>query len=302
MKFILILAGISILAYLVVPVRVVLLHPFRFTYLTIRDIYKYFRYKHYNDMKFQGMKCYQGLFGKGKTLTMVHDITKLYDRYNNKPVWDSQSKSFITQYVQILSNVELVGYPYIMLSDLSQVVSIAENQKKYDDENHIKTVTLVMIDEASVQLNSREFKKNIDPLFLNSLCCQRHFNINCFAYSSQKFCLTDKLLRDCTEYLVNCNRVTPRIMVNFVYDATDFEATSDTTKLKPIHRKGWLILDSDYGKYDTQATVGQLIKDCKEGKFITEADILTLQGVTNYDDDQIRHKSFKLRNKLKQRR
>ena len=88
-------------------------------------------------------------------------------------VWDRGRKKLVRQKMHIISNVELKSVPYEPLQSLSQVVACAYNNKKIDDEADTRTVVLVLLDEASVQLNSRSFKTNIDPIFLNTLSFYR---------------------------------------------------------------------------------------------------------------------------------
>ena len=97
----------------------------------------------------------------------------------------------------------------------------AYRNKNIDNEMNTRTVVLVLLDEASVQLNSRAFKTNIDPIFLNTLLTSRHYHIS-FLYSSQKFKLTDALMRSVTQKCINCHKVW-RFMVQDVYDADEID-------------------------------------------------------------------------------
>ena len=63
-----------------------------------------------------------------------------------------------------------LAIPYEKFVSLEQIVRVADKFKEIDEQNDTLTVTLVLGDEFSVQLNSRSFKSNIDPLFLNTLC------------------------------------------------------------------------------------------------------------------------------------
>ena len=66
------------------------------------------------------------------------------------------------------------------------------------------TVTIVAMDELSVQMNSRSFKDNFNAYFLNTLLCCRHYHIS-FYGSAQRFQHVDKLLRDVTHTVIQCN-------------------------------------------------------------------------------------------------
>ena len=191
---ILVLIGIGFLLWYSVIARLIVLHPVKTIYYGVRDLYFYFKHKQYNEYTAGVLNCYCAHFGGGKTLSIVHYVTLLFKRYNNKKVWDRGRKRFVLQKIHIISNVDLKSCPYEPLQSLSQVVACAYNNKKIDNEENTRTVVIVLLDEASVQLNSRSFKTNIDPIFLNTLLTSRHYHIS-FLYSSQKFKLTDALMR-----------------------------------------------------------------------------------------------------------
>lgn len=257
-----------------VCVRVVLMHPVNTVKYAIRDIYKYFKFKEWRRCSTGKLLCFVGLFGKGKTLSAVHYILTKYNRYNNRLVYDFDRGKWVTQIVHVISNVDL-SIPYEKFVSLSQIVSIADTMRERDKLNDTLTVTLVLGDEFSVQLNSRKFKDNIDPLFLNTLLTCRHHHIS-LIYTSQRFNHVDALLRQVTSAVITCNKCW-RIMVHGEYDAYELENASDPTQVKPKRRFGWFITDRDFSAYDTLACVGNLAKSCKEGDMLTEDEILSLQ-------------------------
>ena len=78
----------------------------------IRDIYLYFKHKEYNRCHEFGMirlNCATDnqVFGCGKTLMLVKRAISVYNKYNNKLVWDSDQEKFVVQKIHIISNVEL---------------------------------------------------------------------------------------------------------------------------------------------------------------------------------------------------
>lgn len=239
------------------------------------DLYKFFRYKLYNNMETGKLICYTALFGGGKTLSCVHYILNLYKRYNNKKVYDFNRKKWVIQKVHIISNVAL-NVPYEDFKSLQQVINVAENFKKMDEENDTLTNTIVFGDEFSVQMNSREFKTNIDPLFLNTLLTCRHHHIM-LVYNAQRFQHVDKLLRGVTNYVIECKKIW-RVCIQKTYDAWVIENCSDPTTVKPVARRGWFIRDKDFAAYDTLACVGMLIKSVKSGDMITEEEIINNIG------------------------
>lgn len=294
---ILVLIGMGFLLWYSVIARLIILHPFKTVYYGARDLYFYFKHKQYNEYTAGVLNCYCAHFGGGKTLSIVHYVTLLFKRYNNKKVWDRGRKRFVLQKIHIISNVDLKSCPYEPLQSLSQVVACAYNNKKIDDEENTRTVVIVLLDEASVQLNSRSFKTNIDPIFLNTLLTSRHYHIS-FLYSSQKFKLTDALMRSVTQNCINCKKIW-RFMVQSVYDADEIEYASDPTMVKPRKRTGFFVRDFDYNSYDTLACVDKLKKSVDENDMMTPEEILAMRGEINPNNDNIGHMSHRLKRHYK---
>lgn len=294
---ILVLIGIGFLLWYSVIARLIVLHPFKAVYYGIRDFYFYFRHKQYHEYTAGVLNCYCAHFGGGKTLSIVHYVTHLFKRYNNKKVWDRGRKKFVLQKIHIISNVDLKSCPYEALQSLSQVVACAYNNKKIDEKENTRTVVIVLLDEASVQLNSRSFKTNIDPIFLNTLLTSRHYHIS-FLYSSQKFKLTDALMRSVTQKCINCKKVW-RFMVQEEYDADEIEYASDPTMVKPRRRTGFFIRDFDYNSYDTLACVDKLKKSVDENDMMTPEEILAMRGEINPNNDNVGHMSHRLKRHYK---
>ena len=193
---IIILIAIAILMIFSVFIRTILLNPFKTIYYSVIDFYHWLKYHLYNQMETGKLICYTALFGGGKTLSCVHYVNHLYDRYNNKRIYDIQRKKWVTQKVHILSNVD-INRPYEKFTSLAQVVRVAETFRALDEDCDTRTCTIVLGDEFSVQMNSRNFRTNIDPLFLNTLLTCRHHHIM-LVYNAQRFQHVDKLLRDVT--------------------------------------------------------------------------------------------------------
>lgn len=262
-------------AFLISPVfRCFVFHPFKVVLNAVKDIHLYFAQKKYNLCGTGELLAYVGLFGKGKTLSAVHRVVSDYRRFNNKPVWCSRRKKFVTQKVRVLSNVNL-NIPYEQFTSLAQIIYHAEHSAEQDDLNDTLTVTLVLGDEFSVQMNSRNFKTNIDPLFLNTLLTCRHYHISLF-YTAQRFGHVDALLRQVTSAVIDCNKLW-RFQRQNVYDAWEMENATNTQLIKPLTRRAWFVTDSDYNAYDTLACVGNLQKSVKDGDMLSSAEILALQ-------------------------
>lgn len=257
--------------------RCALGHPFALLWYGARDFFHYLQRREFNLCGTGELVAYTGLFGKGKTLSAVHKVVSAYHHYNGKQVWCPRRKAFVAQRVKVISNVAL-DIPYEDFVSLEQIVLAAEHNREYDDEHHTLTVTLVLGDEFSVQMNSRNFKTNIDPLFLNTILTCRHYYISLY-YTAQRFGHVDALLRQVTSYVIDCDKLWRFQRLKY-YDAWDLENASNTQLIAPFSRRCWFVKDSDYNAYNTLACVGNLKKAMKAGDMMSEEEILKLQQNT----------------------
>lgn len=298
-SFLLFLAFIVLFIFFV-PFRVLVCHPLSTPIYAFYDLYFYFKHKKYNLYKAGRLDCYVAHFGGGKTLSIVSYVMMIYKRYHNKLVFDEKQNCFVTQKIHILSNVDFTNVPFTPLDGLEQVVNFCMYNKQLDAETKCRTCIIVVIDEASSQLNSRNFKSNIDPDFLNTLITSRHYHMS-ILYSSQKFKLTDKLLRDVTQRVIACKKIW-RVLIQYEYDADDLEFASDPSLVRPKAKTGFFLRNKNFRAYDTLATVSRLRKDVAEGNMLSQQEILALRDNNHPDNDLIRKPSAKLRARNKRKR
>lgn len=265
------------LLFMFPTLRCAVMHPWGVLSNGARDLYTYFRHKEYNLYGTGELVAYTGLFGKGKTLSAVHRVVNAYESFDGKPVWCRRRKKMVTQRIHVISNVSL-SIPYEDFVSLEQIVLDAERKQVYDDEHDTLTATLVLGDEFSVQMNSRSFKTNIDPLFLNTILTCRHYNISLY-YTAQRFGHVDALLRQVTSYVLECDKLW-RFQRLTAYDAWDLENATNTQLVAPLSRSCWFVRNKDYEAYNTLACVGNLKKSMKAGDMMSEAEILQLQQNT----------------------
>lgn len=279
--------------------RCAFFHPFSLITCGVKDLVLYVLRKKGNICPTGKLVAYTGLFGKGKTLTAVHDVVGLYEQYNGKKVWCSRRKKFVTQRIKVISNVSL-AIPYEDFISLEQIVLAAERNKGYDDEHDTLTATLCLGDEFSVQMNSRGFKTNIDPMFLNTILTCRHYHISLY-YTAQRFGHVDALLRQVTSYVVECDKLW-RFQRLAYYDAWELEKATSVQLVRPLSKGCWFVRDKDYNAYDTLACVGNLKKSMQAGDMMTEEEILALQQNTQLSDmDGVSRPSKRwMRNKRRQ--
>lgn len=282
-----------VLVYFVSPAfRCCVGHPIKSIRYAVLDLVEYFRMKYFNLCPTGALDIFCGYFGSGKTLSAVHKVVGLYNRYDGLTVWDRRQKKFVEQRILILSNVSL-SVPYVPLEGLAQVVAASKVNAGYDDEHGTLTVTIVLMDELSVQMNSREFKSNFNAYFLNTLLCCRHYHISFFG-TSQRFAHCDKLLRDVTHNVVQCKKVW-RFQVLSWYDAWQLENAQNPELVQPVKISAWFVRNADYAAYDTLAVVGNLEKSFNEGDMLSEAEILANQVPGSGDLDRVTKPSRKLK-------
>lgn len=273
--------------------RCALFHPVSTVYYGVRDLILYFLHRKYNDLKTGEIVCFCGMFGRGKTLSAVHEVVaRKYKAKDGKKVWCRERRKLVRQRVHILSNVELSmpGLVYEHLQSLEQIVNVANTMHSYDMEHGCRTCILVLGDEFSVQMNSRNFKTNIDPLLLNTVLTCRHHNISLYL-TAQRFSHMDALMRQVTLYVVECSKLWRFQRLRY-YDAWDLENAGNPVNIRQCRPAGcWFVRDRDFALYDTMACVGNLCREMKNGGMMPEEEILDLQRGTPSDMDAVSRQS-----------
>lgn len=272
----LIITIVLLLFILLVPyTRCIVFHPISSVKYIILDMYKYIRYCRWREYRKYGtLTIYNGLFGKGKTLSSTYEVRKIYRKYNGKKVYDFREKKWKIQYIRVVSNVHINDIPYIQLKTLSDLITLSE----YDNDG--VSIWLVLVDEMSTQVNSRDFKTNFTTDLLNILLTCRHYRMQIIG-TSQRFNHVDALVRQVTQSAIECKKLW-RVVLWQYYDAWTIENTSDVTKIKPKRTKTIFIKDKDYNAYDTVACVENFKDNVLAGNHLTDSEILQFQlGQTN---------------------
>lgn len=234
-------AGAVIVLALFPAVRCAVFHPLHVLYYGTLDTFGYIRRKQYNLCHTGDLDIYCGYFGSGKTLSLVHKVTGLYEHY--------------------------------------------------DDEHDTLTITIACVDELGVQLNSRSFRDNIDPTFLSTLLCCRHYYISLYG-SAQRFGHVDKLMRDVTLNVIQCRKFW-RLQCNSWYDAWELENVTNPELVRPLRRGCWFVRNKDYNAYNTLAVVDTLQKRYDEKDMMTEAEILAARAPAAPTPDAVTNRSRK---------
>ena len=226
---------------------------------------------HFNGRDDMGVWCEMS----GQGCRAFETLSSLQDGWETLFETIAQQKMNITRLDVAYVSLSI---PYEDFVSLEQIVLAAERNELYDNEHDTLTRTLVLGDEFSVQMNSRNFKTNIDPLFLNTILTCRHYYISLY-YTAQRFGHVDALLRQVTSSVIECDKLWRFQRLNS-YDAWDLENSTNTQLIAPIARGCWFVLNRDYNAYNTLACVGNLKKSMKAGDMMNEEEILKLQQNT----------------------
>ena len=250
----------------------------------IRDIYLYFKHKEYNRCHEFGMirlNCATDnqVFGCGKTLMLVKRAISVYNKYNNKLVWDSDQEKFVVQKIHIISNVELYNVPYVKFTGVNQIIDI--DKFGFDSQD----ITIYLLDESGAIFNSRNFRDNISTEFLTRLLQSRK-NKCCLYMTSQRFQFTDKILREVCNMVYFCRKKW-RVVKTSSYSAYDVEHCLSIDLIKPKSIKYTFIFDKDYHSYNSYQLVEDLRKDYKPDMYLDTKEILETYGDTVIDMNSV---------------
>lgn len=243
---------------------------------SVFDLYTFIRYKKWNDFNLYGIDCFIGLFGHGKTLTMIHRASLIYKQYGDN--------------VRFFSNVHLNNIPYIELVNFQQLVDLGE------EDNNKYIGNIILIDEIENVLNNRNFAKF--PLALLHIINQQRKSKTYFMVTSPRFFQIDKMMRQITTRVYICDKFW-RFQHLQCFDAWDYENAMNTRDIKRLSNIWWFVKNQDYNAYNTLEKVS---KDSAEN-FISNDESLKRLGdsVANKDAIQFRSRSLVKSQKVKKR-
>lgn len=219
---------------------------------SVKDFITYIMKRQWKDFRAFGIDMYIGMFGKGKTLSMVHQARQLYCKYGDSLIF--------------YSNFKLEDIPYIPLINFNQLVELGEEMPE-GVQGYV-----VLIDEISSVLSHRNYANF--PLELIGLLCQqrkKHVYIMC---SAQRFFMVDKIWRSITTNVIDCNKYW-RFAHNQYYDAWDYENAMNESLIRRVYHDWWFVKDSDYAGYDTS----EMISKTAASDFISNEEAIVRKGL-----------------------
>lgn len=228
-------------------------------YYSVRDIYEYFKYKKWKNFTESGIDLYIGMFGRGKTLSIVHRVRKIYETYGDS--------------IKFISNVELKGIPYIPLINFNQLLDL-----QAEPEDGVQGY-VVVIDEVSSVLSNRNYA-NFPLELLSTLTQQRKRHIKILS-SCQRYYMCDKLYRTLSNYVYDCDKLW-RFQTWRKYDAWDYENAMNPRLIKCLGVGTWFVKNRDFESYSTE----QMITKDMCNAFISNEESIIRKGfdaTTNLD-------------------
>lgn len=217
-------------------------------YWKVIDIYRYFRYKEWKNFTGFGLHIYVGLFGKGKTISMVHQAYGIAKRYPQ---------------VKIYTNIKLLNFPkhteIIQLTNYNQIINAPGN-------------SVFLIDEISTLFQSRSWANF--PMPLLSQLLQVRKNRKMILGTAQRFTHVDKLIRDVTYSVIDCNCHFKRFNTTTWYLAEDWENKNVMNIPTPYEYGAFVQSDKLRNQYDTY----ELIDNFKKDGFLSSEEIINRQG------------------------
>lgn len=254
-------------------------HLPKVTFYAFTDFRKFLKYKRWNEFDGYGrMDIYiaddSKPFGSGKTLNMVADAISIYHNFNDKEVYNFDSDSWSRQYVHIISNLDLIGVPFVKLVSTTQITDLVN----LEDDGNIH-IYLVLIDELGRIFNNRDWKNNLPSDLLGAILQQRK---NCLLLKGtvQDFSLFDATLRKLSSVVYVCQKKW-RFLIRDIYTATDIERSGyNISMCSPRGNMCRFATDKLYSSYNTNEVVQDLERSVVEGKQLSNFEILQ-SSITN---------------------
>jgi hypothetical protein len=230
---------------------IVVFQFFPFLWCKIKDTIKYYKNKEWLIFNGFGLHFYVGLFGSGKTSSMVRDAYKLALRYPQ---------------MNILTNMKLFNFPehtnIIQLTHYRQIITCPPD-------------TLILIDEISSIFNSRDWKKGGIPAPLLSTILQVRKERKMLYCTAQRFQHVDALFRQITFTVRVCECYRNRWNFIYVYDGFDYENANVMQPAEELEHYSFVQTDKIRALYDTS----EMVQKMQTTDYLTDKEILEKQGL-----------------------
>lgn len=206
-----------------------------------------------------GVYLFCGRVGCGKTISMVNEARRLKRRF-------PKVKIYANFHCKLADG---------MISDWKDLLNI-ENI----DENGVNQGVLFLFDEIHLTFDSQSWKSAPANL-LEYISLQRHFH-KCIFGSSQVWSRVNKILREQTDFVVECsNYFGKRLIKNVLFTQENYQINGDLKdagmrKRKNYNKYFFYASNELRSLYDTDEIVGSLFESGKLGITKTEKKLLEL--------------------------
>lgn len=224
----------------------------------ISDFVKYVINRDYKRFNGWGLHVYLGMFGQGKTCSMVYDAYQIACKYEG---------------LTIITNLKLQNFPehctILPLKSARDILNAPDN-------------TLVLIDEIGTIFNSRDFaksKESVPKLLFQHICQCRHRHLMIFG-TVQRWGFLDKQLRDITADVTVCStwfkHPFSRMVTNKVYDAYEYDlfCNNPMRALMCLSAVSYIQTDKIRALYDTKEMVDTLLTM----EYVSDDEVLKNRG------------------------
>lgn len=232
--------------------NIILFQFLSFLFIIIKDRYKYYKEKQYKNFNGFGVHIYTGIFGSGKTSSLVYDAYKIAKKFPQ---------------VTILTNMQLANFP-----EHTNIINLTSFQQIIDCPSD----TLIIIDEMATIFNSRDWKSEGIPATLLGTLLQIRKERKMLYGTSQRFNFVDSLIRQVTFSVRECKCILGRWNIVSIYDGMDYESKNLYSTVHPpkiINMYGFIQTDAIRNLYDTTEMVSKM----KKAKYISDAEVLQKQ-------------------------
>lgn len=205
--------------------------PFAMYYGAV-DLYHYIKEKKWRIFNENGIVIYGGLFGTGKTLSMVNYVESIYAHYDN---------------IEVISNVTFNNIPFTDFKYFEQL----------QDPVPDGVTRIYVCDEFGSLFNSRNYQKNtITETEYLTVLNQLRKEKKLLLITSQRYGMLDKVFRQVAKTFYDCKKFW-RFYWRYAYDPYDLEYTNDPRLVKSLNFFPKMIFarKKQYAAYDTHEFV-----------------------------------------------
>lgn len=203
------------------------------------DLYRFIKNKEWRQFKKFGLHIYTGMFGSGKTSSMVHDAYMMAKKYKD---------------LAIMTNMELKNFPA-----WTKIIPLNNAQQIVDWVGKL----CVLIDEMPLVFNARDWKTDGIPAALLSILLQVRKENKIILGTAQRFQHIDSQLRDVTDTVRECSCFAGRWNYIKVFNGLEYENTIGNTQKTAVIRRVYAFIQTDAIRnlYDTKEMVTRMKKD-----------------------------------------